>query len=162
MKFWKTPAGKYFELDDNNMHAYGINDYGTEIDENSDDWMCGFIEEYDSWAHLYNVTGYNPLKTTKMERVMWISPTGDCYAAHCHGEMAAWIVRLLFDEEVVDLDDANTMLTENGWIKVSDWMWTFYSESTYWVTQDQYDKLFDWCGEYGLELPDHVIVRGDY
>lgn len=160
MRFWHTPQGIYYELLDHKvLKAVSVMDDYIEIDENSDDWMNGTIEQFDSWQHLYEVTHFNPLKSDHLTRVMWISPEGDAYGCDCHAEMAAWICRLIFGiPDDLDLEQYNELLTRAGWVKVSNWMWNFYSERRFAVTQSQYDTIFDWCREMGCDLPEDMYV----
>lgn len=159
MKFLKTPNGEYWEINYDKMRLYNIKDDWHEIDESSEEWLNGQVYEYDSWSHLYEAKHFDPLKTDKPTGVMWISPTGECYPCDCHAEMAMWICRLIFDlPDDLRLEQYNDALELNGWIKVSDYMWTYYQDRTYSLTQDQYDALWDWCRDRNNDFPQDCFV----
>ena len=112
--WWEWPQ-------DGNMTVYNINDGWHDINENSEAFMEGTVIEADGWPDLCRKMNYNPWRTDRPTREMWIDPEGvmyDCGAWGAHEITAQNILEKKFGI-LEHFWDSGDKLIEMGWTKVT-------------------------------------------
>ena len=162
--FAKIPyKNTWYELDIDNLKLYNVNGGWHPIDENSREWIEAEIYSYDSWHHLYRATGYNPLITDYTNYVRWIDPKGKCYyCSDSHLITAEKILDIVFGIEDDNIINADDILYEKGWIKVTtSQMYYYYAEDGMYahMTPAQEETFHKWREHHHMphiELPSYV------
>ena len=138
------------------LTVYNVNGGWHEIDENSEQFMCGRVVHAASWADLCKQEGYNPWESegNQPTREMWIDPDGvmyDCGTWGAHESTAQTILKILFNQPE-EYWDAGDQLIERGWIKVSAGpMRKWYEKSGMYanMTDEQFYAYQRWERKYG-------------
>lgn len=130
---------------------------------NLEDFKNIIVQEKDclDWHELYKSTGWLPNRTDKYEDETWISPNGEFYFGHGHSYEANTICEFIYGDTNTLLND--DFLIKNGWIKTTTvlFLWNlYYDEYTKkFITQKQYDALFDWCKVHNKKFPKNIFVK---
>ena len=164
LKPWNgNPEGVWWEWDEQNMKLRNFMGGGFDIDENSDYWINAQIKEVDSWHELYVVEHWNPLEVDVKSSDVWISPKGEYFEGDTHAVAAHYICKLVYglDIDIFAFDSAEDYLISHGWVKATcSLMWTIYQErdTTWRMTQNSFDALFDYCKFHGQQMPKKIEI----
>lgn len=144
--WWKWP--------EDGMTVYNINGGHHEIDENSEEFMCGKVVSAENWHELCVTQNYNPWKTETLKPHMWIAPDGTMYDIEewgAHECIAEDIWEYILGRPERDFYDYGDALIQEGWIKVTtSGMYFYYAERGFYdvMSEEQWFVYQEWKKKY--------------
>lgn len=149
---------QWWEFDKEKMIAYnymgGHHSVSKELFDQAD--VC----EYESWHELYLAKHFCPFDADKWTSDVWISPDGNFYDGKAHEVIAGYLCEIIYGLE--DIDYGGDELESHGWIRATTslmWEIRFNEWSDKYITQKQYDALWDWCECHKREFPKDIKVQ---
>lgn len=118
------------------------------------------IFECNNWHELYLAKHFCPLEVNIRCNDVWVSPNGRFYNGEAHENRAEEILEIMYEEG--DVDWAGDRLEELGWIRATTslmWEVRFNEWKDKYITQKQYDALWDWCKCHKKKFPTDVNIR---
>lgn len=146
---------QWWEFDKEKMVAFnydgGYNYVKEESLEQSE--IC----EYQDWHELYLAKHFCPLEVNIKWKDVWISPEGKFYNGEAHENKAEEILEIIYGE--IDVPWTGDRLEELGWVRATRtlmWDVRFDEWTDKYITQKQYDALWDWCKCHNKKFPQDV------
>lgn len=168
LKGWNRGDAEWWEWIPETMQLCNFMGGGFDINENADYWMNAEIHEFESWHHLYQLKGFNPLEVDIHNYDVWISPDGKYFEGEAHAVAAEYICKLVYGIDVDDpacTDAAEYYLEQKHWIKATrGYMWNIYLKhrDSWEMTGATYGALVRYCDFHQLGIPKGVvIIRGN-
>lgn len=148
----------WWELDKEKMMVFNYMGGYHYVDENllEQSEIC----EYNNWHELYLTKHFCPLEVSVRWNNVWISPNGRYYDGDAHENRAEEILEIMYGE--IYFDWAGDKLEELGWIRATTslmWEVRFDELENKYLTQNQYDALWDWCEHHKKKFPINVKCK---
>lgn len=102
----------------------------------------------------------NRLEVNKKSRDVWISPDGKFYNGNPHEIQAGYICEIIYGLD--DIAYGGDELESRGWIRATTslmWDVRFDEWKNKYITQKQYDALWDWCECHKRKFPVNVNIQ---
>lgn len=156
--FFVNQSDAWWELDKERMMLFNYMGGYNYIDEKhlaeSEVFKCK------SWHELYLAKHFCPLEVNIRWKDVWVSPDGKFYNGEAHENRAEEILEIIYGE--VDVDWSGDRLEELGWIRATTslmWGVRFDEWQDKYITQKQYDALWDWCERHKMRFPTDVNIQ---